>query len=70
MLERHGQSNPRNSQRIKIRGPLAGEISPPPTCERLVQWLLRPNMDAESGWEPRRGAFSIPNALHEEEVNQ
>src|SRR5947208_14910341 len=27
--------------------------------------VIRRNMDAESGWEPRRGAFRVPKALAE-----
>src|SRR5205814_662840 len=41
---------------------LSNCIHPPDKPDATV---IRRNMDAESGWEPRRGAFRVPRALSE-----
>src|SRR2546422_1097230 len=41
-----------------------------PRGRRNDATVIRSSRDAESGWEPRRGAFRIPKAFGKEEVNQ
>src|SRR5437667_12019761 len=54
--------NARKVRRSRSSLRLSNCIHPP---EKPDATVIRRDMDAESGWEPRRGAFRVPRALAE-----
>src|SRR2546421_9225673 len=54
--------NARKVRRSRSFVRLSNCIHPP---EKLDATVIHRDMDAESGWEPRRGAFRVPRALAE-----
>src|SRR5439155_25111972 len=55
----------RNAREVRRSRSLRSTVQLYPSSGKPDATVIRRNMDAESGWETRRGAFRVPKALAE-----